>query len=434
MIGGTTIVGLDMKIGDNDEKNLFSLVNLYDMYVILKTDSSSREVKIPIHHYTSNSPDTESDIWDSWIKVCEAYRKDNARDYLYDADLFFSTDSSHPSLKSYLNYIKTNNVTVSNIQASNYYHLPEEAYIVLYGKDQYIRDGQNLIRSKIINNKSTQIGGKYHFPNSVLFLQSTDLYNGEIISIALGTSNQYLKIGKLPSYTKASTKEDNVDIDTISDSYTILSLQNNFGASHYKGDLYTYSSSPNIFFQTTNLPKINDNDNESKTQVIPITYFIPESASYTNAVKTVRYYKPNVTVCTFDSSGFTYEPKNIQRVQLLSDSNIVSSLVNEYSLSGVNEQCDLFAGQGYSENNKCTQTFANLFTNNSAAITANDISPRLNPTDSSFIDPAEVITPQDTTTLLKFSFDYEQLISEISEFSESKTLDYAVTNIKHRVY
>jgi hypothetical protein len=133
----------------------------------------------------------------------------------------------------------------------------------------------------------------------------------------------------------------------------------------------------------------------------------------------VQLYQPDVTICKFDVDDFTYEPKTLQHIQLLTDTTITNPLlVNEYSLSGVNGQCDLFAGQGYLENNKCTQTFANLFTNSSNAVTANDISPRINPSDSTDV--------QGIDSLKKFSLNYTQFEEVVQTQKDSSLFHSAL--------
>lgn len=263
------------------------------------------------------------------------------------------------------------------------YRLPQEAYLILYGS--YDNDNNSIDRSYklgLIDNSTyalTRIADTdsdiseitYKFPNNCLFLQTPDLYNYEIVAITLGQENynKYLDLKKLPSTgTKQTTVSEKIDDN--SNIISTLQLQNNFGVNGYRGELQTYNMSANIGFYQTNSVKSNNN-----AQGLRLTYFIPEIRNYKNYTPSVNYYQPEISVFTKSSDDYTYIPKQLQLIQLLSedlsktDGNI---LVNEISISGENGYCDSFAGGGYMRNNKCIHSFSNLFVKNSTTVISND--------------------------------------------------------------
>lgn len=275
---------------------------------------------------------------------------------------------------------------LSSLGLGDIYRLPPEAYIVLYGaydndsntidkSYQLLQSNENdgrYILSRIKDDESDIPNIQYKFPSNCLFLQSPELYNYEIVSFNLSNGdNQYKKYLNLKSLPSKSDKivEVPIEIDSKSSIASTLQLQNNFGVRGYSGDLQTYNMSPNIFFYKTNYIK------DGYTQGIGLSYFIPEIRNYKNYTSPINYYKPEISIFTKADGTYSYVPKQLQSIELFSNDlneDTGNVLLNEFSLSGENENCDSFAGGGYMRNNKCIHSFSNLFVKNSTTTISND--------------------------------------------------------------
>lgn len=270
------------------------------------------------------------------------------------------------------------------LTAGDNFTLPKTAHIVMYGTDENesyeltsTEDSYILTRKENLDRNITSV--KYTFPRETLFLRSKDLYHYEMISFSIGTNKTYIPLHNLKN--KENSDYDFTNKQNTMTDYVMLSLQNNFGVSGYKGNLNTYNETAHILFNKTN-----EKTDENIQQAIPLTYYIPEIRNFKNKINIEKYYIPNVFVNTFYKDDYTYNAKSLQYINYFSDTlydtnnenNSTPILIkNEISTSSEVGECDNFAGGGYMRNNECIHSFSNLFYNSNTTVISNDNSERI---------------------------------------------------------
>lgn len=365
----------------------YSLFNKYDgKYLTNQNTDSSKCVQIINNYIDGHSNELNTQYWKSRIPY--KYIPNYALTIFYGTRNYNNgnilTQRLYQIRQAWKNKESVNSVDgLYQLTIGDDFRLPETAHIVMYGTDEEEsydltsnESSYTLTRKENLDRNITSV--QYTFPQETLFLRSKDLYHYEMISFSIGTDKTYIPLYKLKTKGNSNYDFTTQQLATMKNSNTMLSLQNNFGVSGYKGNLNTYNETAHILFNKTNEDK--------KKQAIPLTYYIPELRNYKNKINTEKYYVPNVFVNTFYKDDYTYNAKSLQYVNYFNDvlyntdseiSSIPTLIKNEISISSEVGECDNFAGGGYMRNNECIHSFSNLFYNSNTTVISNDNSERI---------------------------------------------------------